>query len=307
MSRQKETLIDITVVLRSYNDAALLPFTLKSLDDQRGVNISLYAFESASTDGSKEILEQHGYDRIEHLKPGTYHSSTVLNTGVEWSSTEFVAFINSDAILLSDDVLIKLAHALSKCSDCCGAFARQKARPNASVMTRLDYFAAFEHREELGDKSDYMSLVTSMIRRSCWEAIRFDPTLTYAEDYVWSERVKHAGYQLCYVKDAEVEHSHNYSNSDFYRRCYGDAAAISSLTGKPPPGDIIRGVLLPLCKRVMRDFYRLYRMGELSAVWKMLFYRWAGQLGQWRGSRDAWKQFQLDPLLKQPTVNRDIE
>jgi rhamnosyltransferase len=305
MSLSNQSLTDVTVVLRSYNDAALLPSTLKALDEQRGVNITLFVFESASTDGSKEILEQHGYDRIEHLEPGTYHSSTVLNTGVEHARTEYVAFVNSDAILLSDDVLLKLARALERNPSCCGSFARQRVRPNATVMTRLDHFTAFDHREQLGDKCDHLSLVTSMIRRSCWEIIRFDPTLTFAEDYVWSERIKNAGYALCYVKDAEVEHSHDYSSSEIYRRSYGDAAAINVLASKPPPADMIRGLLFPFCKRVIRDLFRLRQMGEISSFWQLFPYRWAGQLGQWHGSRDAWIQSRTDPTQTQPTAKRN--
>jgi len=106
--------MEITVVLRSYNDADLLQLTLKYLDEQRGVKINLIVFESASTDGSKEIIEQHGYSILQHLEPGTYHSSKVLNKGVELAETEYVAFVNSDAILLSDDVMLKLVNALKK-------------------------------------------------------------------------------------------------------------------------------------------------------------------------------------------------
>jgi len=37
MLNNDDKLMEITVVLRSYNDADLLPLTLKSLDEQRGV------------------------------------------------------------------------------------------------------------------------------------------------------------------------------------------------------------------------------------------------------------------------------
>lgn len=294
----------VAVVLRSYNDAHLLPRVLAALDSQRGVEMKLFVFESASTDGSKEIIEAHGYDRIEHLAPGTYHSSTVLNKGVSWADTEFVAFVNSDAVLLSDDVLLKLARALSENPRCGGVFARQLPRENASVMTRLDYYVAFDHREQLGENFDYLSLVTSMIRRSCWQENPFDPKLTYAEDYVWSERAKAAGWTLKYVRDAEVEHSHDYSPEEMYRRSYGDAAAVAIVSAKAPPTDPVRGVLFPYAKRMIRDLARLQKLGELSSFYQLPRYRFAAQLGSYRGAKDAWLRAQKDPTGNQPTIPR---
>jgi len=302
MSNHEGELIEITVVLRSYNDADLLPRTLKSLDEQQGVKIKLFVFESASTDGSKEIIEQHGYSRIKHLERGSYHSSTVLNQGVEWAETEFVAFVNSDAILLSDDVLLKLVDPLKNKPRCCGSFARQVVREDATVLTRLDHYVAFDHREQLGDKSDHMSLVVSMIRRPCWEKIQFEPSLTYAEDYVWSSQVKAAGFELEYVKEATVEHSHNYSNDEIYRRSYGDAAAINFLSTDAPPNNVLTGAVIPYCKRILRDMIRLYKMGELTSLWPVILYRWYGSLGSWHGERDAWIARKENPSSNQPTI-----
>ena len=54
--------IPVTVVMRSYNDADLLPRTLAALDRQVGVLIELIVIESASTDHSLEILEKYGPD-----------------------------------------------------------------------------------------------------------------------------------------------------------------------------------------------------------------------------------------------------
>lgn len=307
MSSVKNENFKVSVVLRSYNDAELLPRTLQSLDDQQGVDIELFVFESASTDGSKEIIERHGYSRIEHLAQGTYHSSTVLNTGTQWAETEYVAFVNSDAILLSDDVLLKLVLALEHDQKCCGAFAKQVTRPDATVRTKLDHYIAFENRSQLGETSDYMSLVTSIIRRSCWQKIPFETSLTYAEDYVWSDQVKKAGFALKYVDDAVVEHSHNYSDAEIYRRSYGDAAAINIISTQPPAKSVLFGAVVPYLKRMLRDILRLQEMGELSSIATVLKYRWYGTLGNWHGTRDAWLQRQQSPGANQPIIKRQSD
>ena len=122
--------IPITVVLRSYNDAALLPRTLAALDTQTDVDLTLLAFESASRDSSLQILQDHGgFVHIEQLEPGSYQSSRVLNAGVERATTELVAFVNSDAILLHDRVLRQLADCLLAAEKRAGAFDLNRWEP----------------------------------------------------------------------------------------------------------------------------------------------------------------------------------
>ncbi len=296
----------ITVVLRSYNDAALLPQTLGALDAQEGVDVRLFVFESASTDGSKELFERHGYDRIEHLAPGSYHSATVLNQGTAWAETELVAYLNSDAIMMSRRVLERLANAILSSDRCAGAFSRQIVRPSANVMTRLDYFTAFENRHELGNYSSHMSLVCSMVRKSAWQEVPFDAGLTFAEDYVWSHRVMERGWTLRYVPEAVAEHSHDYSHAELYRRHFGDAAALASIRTEPPHTSAALGFLLPFAKRCARDTVRLARMGRLSSAWRLPMYRYPLLLGEWHGALAGWHHFRDQGRTdRQPIAPRD--
>ena len=227
--------IPVTVVMRSYNDAALLPRTLKALDEQDGVDVTLLVFESASTDDSAEIFEAHGTDWICHMEPGSYRSSRVLNEGVRRANTELVAFVNSDAIMIGRDVLRLMAEAILANERCAGAFARQIVRPDAKPMTRVDYHVAFDNREQLGEPAEHwMSLVCSMVRRSAVERVPFDEELTFAEDAVWSQTMIDEGWTTAYVKEAIVEHSHDYTWRQRYRWTYGDSAALARLRRAAP-------------------------------------------------------------------------
>lgn len=296
--------IPVTVVLRSYNDAALLPRTLASLDAQTGVDLTLLAFESASTDNSLEILRSHGgFAHIEQLEPRSYQSSRVLNAGVERAATELVAFVNSDAILLHDRVLRQLADCLLAGEKRAGAFSKQVVRPDADALTRLDYDVAFEHRDQLGSKAaSWMTLVCSMIRREAWLQVAFDRSVTFAEDAIWSQQIADRGWTTHYVAEAIAEHSHNYSAAQRYVRCYGDAAALARIADAPPPSDMLRGVLLPFAKRCLRDSFRLMQLGMPAAVFRLPFHRWPQVLGTWRGGRDGYLHFHpSDPNQREPS------
>ncbi len=299
-----EEKLPITVVMRSHNDARLLPQTLGALDAQEGVSTKLFVFESASTDGSKELFEAHGCDRIVHLEPGGYHSATVLNQGVEWAETELVAFVNSDAIMMDRHVLRQLGDAILVDPSCAGAFCRQITRPDASPLTRLDYFTAFENRHELGHYAQMMSLVCSMVRKTAWQENPFDPALTFAEDYVWSHRALERGWSLAYVPRAVVEHSHDYSGEELYRRHFGDSAALACVREKPPSTSPLFGLVLPMVGRCTRDAWRLLRMGAPGEMWRLPGYRLPMLKGEWRGALAGWHHFRVmqsrDP---QPVVS----
>lgn len=295
---------EITVLMRSQNDASLLPTTLAALDAQTGVSLRLLVFDSASTDESCRIFEQHGYDTLTHLAPGEYRSSKVLNAGVRAAPTELVAFVNSDAIMMHTRVLALLADAIERNPRCAGSFARQIPRPNASLVTRLDYDVAFADRSRLGPDGSNISLVTSMIRKSVWAEHPFDEALTFAEDYVWSDEVRRCGWVLEYVPEAVVEHSHDYGFYDRYRRAYGDSAALARIRQQPPPGDPVRGFLLPWVTRCGRDALALIRKRKATDWWEVPLYRAPWIYGEWRGSRAGWAHFRnrTGDAAEQPTV-----
>ena len=297
--------IPVTVVLRSYNDAALLPRTLAALDSQRGVIISLIVYESASTDQSPALLKAHGYAAIEHLPTGSYWSSSVLNAGVSRAQTDFVAFLNSDAVMMGDTCLRDLAGALIAEPRCAGTFARQTVRPKAGICTRLDYDTAFAHRDELGsDAHDCLSLVCSMIRRAAWEDIHFNEDLSYAEDFVWSQHARQRGWSTRYVPTALAEHSHEYTWNERYRRAFGDAAAMATVAQHQPSG-LVRGMLIPWFTRCVRDTWRLCRYGSPWSAWRLPLYRWPLQLGAWHGAQAGWAHFRTSGNGgRQPLVPR---
>ena len=222
----------LTVIMRSI--MTLLCFrNFAGLDKQRGVDVTLIVFESASSDDSPNIIRKHGCAQMIELAPGTYQSARVLNEGARRAHAEYVAYINCDAVMEDDDVLL-LGAGTDADDNLAGVFAQQTVRPDANSMTRLDYDLAFGNRASQKSEAAWMSMVCSMIRRSAWEEIAFDGRLTYAEDAVWSEHQIQAGRRIEYVPAAQVEHSHNYTWSERYKRSFGDRSALAVIAKERP-------------------------------------------------------------------------
>lgn len=294
--------VPLTVVMRSYNDAALLPRTFAALNQQVGVDVTLLVFESASVDDSPRLVAEQQPEATIHLAPGSYRSGRVLNHGMRLAETDLVAFVNSDAILQSPDVLRRLVDTVLADQDCAGAFAGQDVRPDASPMTKLDHDIAFEHRDELGDGAEWLSMVCSVVRRSAWEQLNFDERVTYAEDAVWSHAIRERGWRIRYVAEARCEHSHDYTFPQRYRRAYGDNSALAVIADQPPARTMIGGVFKPLLRRLVRDSVRLVRLGQFRALWRLPAYRWPQILGAWHGARDGWQQTHHSSTGEQPVA-----
>lgn len=287
---------DLPIVLRCWNDAAILPRTLAALAAQEGVRWRLLVIDSASTDGSvpllMEFIADHGGAAAGHalqaLEPGAYLSSAVLNQGMARAQGEEVAFLNSDAVLATPTTLATLVDELQKDARAAAAFARQIPHPGAGPIACLDLEQAFDRRAELGPGAAWLSMVCCVVRRTAWAEEPFDPRLTFAEDAVWSARAMQRGWRIAYVPAAVVAHSHDLTAVQFRRRAFGDAAALAMLATQAPPGRL-RGWWLPWLRRSLRDGLRLIRRGHRRALGSLLHHRWAQLSGHWQGAWAGWR------------------
>jgi GT2 family glycosyltransferase len=67
------------------------------------------------------------------------------------------------------------------------------------------------------------------IRRSVWENLRYDETLTGLEDLDWANRALASGHKLSYVAEAVVAHVHEETPSRIYNRYYREALALKHI------------------------------------------------------------------------------
>ncbi|MCB0829209.1 MAG: glycosyltransferase family 2 protein [Solirubrobacterales bacterium] len=87
----------IAVVVPSWNCLGDLRECLASLDAQTGVELEVVVVDNGSSDGSVAFLQQHG---IKHVPlPRNLGFAAAVNLGIEMTTTEMVATLNSDTVL----------------------------------------------------------------------------------------------------------------------------------------------------------------------------------------------------------------
>lgn len=183
------------------------------------------------------------------------------------------------------------------------ACARQAARPDCSVLeayTRSfnypekDCVKSKKDLERLGIKTFFCSNVCAAYRRDIYEELGgFEQHTIFNEDMIYAGHAVMSGYSIAYAAGAVVQHSHNYTGKQQYRRNFDLA-----VSQKQHP-EVFAGVRsetegLRMVKRTVRHLLTIKKPWLIidllwQSAWKYLGYR-AGKRYESMGKRQILKR-----------------
>lgn len=172
---------------------------------------------------------QEKYDNIvvEHVAKAEFDHGETRNRGVSHSDAEFFLMMTQDAFP-RDKVLISSLLKVFDDKDVAAAYARQYPKTDCNLAER--YSRKFNYPNEpmkktqadlqrLGIKTYFCSNVCAMYRRSVYDEIGgFTHRTIFNEDMVFAGNACQKGYAICYVPEAGVIHSHNYTCMQQFHR-----------------------------------------------------------------------------------------
>ncbi|MBT8042657.1 MAG: glycosyltransferase family 2 protein [Pontiella sp.] len=227
----------VAIIMRAKNEMPQVRQTLDMLRKQTFTGFDFFAVDSGSTDGTLEVLQEN-YSEIVPIPPDEYVPGKVLNDAIGRINHPVIVLLNADAIPLSNDWLEKLITPVREGS-VDATFCKQTARPDARFIVAYDYERAYNPSKI---SSGFFSAVACAFRRELWQAHRF-PEQGYAEDAAWARACIEDGARIQLVEDSVVEHSHNYTLEELYRKRFRQAPALGA---KPTIGKLMRELLRDL-------------------------------------------------------------
>ncbi len=275
----------VAVIMRSKNEMPYLPEAVASLRQQTFKAIELFAVDSGSTDGSLEVLR----DRIDaaHLTcipSKDYIPGNVLNDMTARTTQEIIVLQNADAIFKNHQALDRLIRPIIN-GEADATMCSQVTRPDAKFIVTYDYLRAYDPKNIKGDNADFFSAVTCAFRRDLWEKIQF-PEQGYAEDVAWARECRAQGARFKLVPDSVVEHSHNYTLKELYRKKFRHGVTFAKTYGRRAA---VFSQAFELCKEWARDLLYTLRKGRLDTIPYNITYRavihWALYCGLKEGVR----------------------
>ncbi|KUO49474.1 MAG: glycosyl transferase family 2 [Sphingomonadales bacterium BRH_c3] len=275
---------DVSVVIRTLNEAKWLPQLLDAIDRQEtgGMAVEVVIVDSGSSDGTYEIGAKRNCKMVRIAKVDfTFGRS--LNYGCEAANGRWLVFVSGHCIPASKRWLTDLIAPLRN-GTCSYTYGRQIGREPITKFSEGQLFAKyFPQTSSVPQEGFFCNNANSALSKSLWSQHKFDEELTGLEDMELAKRIYQMGHKIGYVAEAAVEHIHEESWAQVRRRYEREALALRDIMPEVTLGkrDCLRyitaGVLLDAAAAV-RD-RRLHR-----TVMEIILFRTMQYVGTYKGN-----------------------
>lgn len=278
----------VTVLIRTKNEEQYIGRTLSVIFSQTYKEFEVLIVDSGSTDKTLEVAKQYPV-RIYEIKPEEFTYGYSLNYGFQRASGKYVVNLSAHALPLSDDWLETL---IADCDDerVAAVMSNNLPCPDCNPFDKRGLLKKFNiPKQEISGGPPYIfANYGSVIRRSVWEKVHYNETLSYAEDHDWALRVEALGYKIIYEPDAKTYHSHNETLRQIYRRSYMEASARKILKFKQYT--LINLLYDLLAGSIYDMLYVLYKREPLKWFLFAPLRRCAMNYGRFKASRSVDKK-----------------
>lgn len=280
----------VSIILRSHNDAWVLEHTLSALRTQEFENWELIAVDAGSDDGSPDILRAAKPAHFLEVPDPDEHPSRIRNQAMRLSTSEIAVFLDADATPQGPRWLRPLVEALARPKSA-ACFGRQIPRPDCHAVFAHDYERCFGPNRESAHWDHFFSMVSAAIRRDVWSRRGFREDLRYAEDDEYTRWCRAEGYEVYFVPDSVVMHSHNFTTAQCYRRSFGEARSLGlTWSGDTPAPGVLKTLFAGWFRDLRKDYLFCRQHGRTSELPHAARIRWVQRLGRYAGFQQGRKE-----------------
>lgn len=271
-----------SIIIRCYNEAAHLDKLLCGIKQQTMRDVQVVAVDSGSTDESLCILQQHGV-RTVCIKPSEFSFGRSCNIGCRAAAGEFLVFISAHAYPVYTNWLEELLRPF-KTPAVAVSYGKQRGGEK-NAFSDQQIFKAWYPEEGPGIQGHpFCNNANCAVRRSVWEALSYDESLTGLEDLDFAKRAQDVGHAIAYAAAAEIIHVHQETASMVRNRYRREAIAYRHIY---PHARISLAKSVALyCTNVLSDCRQALKEGVLRRHAAGIFkFRLMQFVGAWQGMR----------------------
>jgi len=219
----------ISIVIPTRNGEQQLRELLAALKLQTLVPDEIIVIDSSSTDGTVAVAGEYGA-HVKIIEQSSFDHGSTRTTGARMAENDIVVYLTQDVLPRNRSLLEHLVAPLAASPAVGVTYGRQLPSFDASeIAAHLRLFnypetsatRSFSDRNSLGLKTVFASNSCAAYRKSALGDIGYFPGgLIFGEDSWAAGRLLEAGFELAYVAEAEVYHSHNYSWTEDFSRYF---------------------------------------------------------------------------------------
>jgi cellulose synthase/poly-beta-1,6-N-acetylglucosamine synthase-like glycosyltransferase/peptidoglycan/xylan/chitin deacetylase (PgdA/CDA1 family) len=198
----------VAVVVPAYNEAVVIERTVRSLASSDYPTFEVVLVDDGSTDGTAEIVERLGLERVRVARQENAGKAAALNTGVRLSAGEVVVMVDADTIF-EPETLRRLVQPLA--DPAVGAVSGNTKVGNRGTMLgrwqHIEYVMGFNLDRRMYDVLQCMPTIPGAVgafRRDVLEEVGGVSGATLAEDTDLTLAIGRLGRRVIYVEDARA-------------------------------------------------------------------------------------------------------
>lgn len=218
----------VDVIIPTYRPGKEFEELLKRLNKQSMQIHRLLVMNTEEEFWNKEWEKKYLFLEVCHIKKEDFDHGKTRKAAAEMSEAEILVFMTQDAMPKNIKLVESLVSALEKNEMAGAAYARQLPRKDCSYIER--FTRSFNYPEQsvrkakkdlpvYGIKTFFCSNVCAAYKKNIYEKMGgFPEKAIFNEDMILAGKMIQEGYEIVYVADAEVIHSHNYNCLQQFRR-----------------------------------------------------------------------------------------
>lgn len=219
--------LSVDVVIPTYKPGEEFEATLKMLLSQTQQPDHIFIMNTEAAFWRESFQKLDSRIIVTHIKKEEFDHGKTRSEGAAKSKADILLFMTQDAVPV-DNKLIEHMLKYFQREKTAAVYARQLPKKDCSMLEA--YTRSFNYPKqskvkaktdlkELGIKTFFCSNVCAAYRRDVFEKRNrfFSPSI-FNEDMIYCGGLIRDGYEVCYVAEAQVYHSHNYTPMEQLRR-----------------------------------------------------------------------------------------
>lgn len=219
----------ITVIIPVYQPDERFLRLLQSLAEQT-VQFRVMVIDSGNSEAFYQAYLRPLGAVVQHIEARMFDHGATRQMGIVMNpDADVYVFLTQDAILAAQDAISRLAGAFANPKIGC-AYGRQLPHKNAGIFAAgarafnypsESYIRSYGDKERYGIRTAFMSNSFAGYRREAvYQAGGFPQKTIFGEDMYLAGRMLKSGWQVAYVAEAQVYHSHEYTLPQEFKRYF---------------------------------------------------------------------------------------
>lgn len=273
----------VSAVIRAYNEARHIGRLLKGFEQQTVKPFEIILVDSGSTDDTVAIAEAFGCITV-HIAKDEFSFGRALNRGCAAASGDLLLFASAHVYPVYNTYVEHIVNAFDR-DGVAIVYGRQVGDERTKFSESRVMLQWFPGRNIWDQGHPFSNNANAAVRRSLWEEMPYDETLTGLEDLDFAKKALERGHKIAYVADAPVVHVHEETWSTIRDRYRREAMAYAR---------IVRGSSMSLPKaiglalsNIASDYRGAVKANRLrSNALSIPRFRFAQFIGAWHGFRE---------------------